>query len=58
MIALDPGAWEEGFQAGEAHKAKCPYPAGTSEAWSWRSGYVEGDAKRQRFLCTHCEISA
>jgi hypothetical protein len=43
----DPKAWEEGFMAGENAKPRCPYPAGSREAWSWHSGHVEGDAKRQ-----------
>ena len=48
-LEQNPKAWEEGFQAGETHKLKCPYPAGTTEAWSWQSGHVEGDAKRQGY---------
>jgi hypothetical protein len=28
---------------------RCPYPAGTTKAWSWHSGFVEGDAKRQGY---------
>ena len=48
-LEQNPKAWEEGFQAGEARKTKCPYPAGTTEAWSWCSGRVEGDAKRQGY---------
>ena len=44
-----PEAWEEGFQAGEGKQSKCPYPAGSTEAWSWWSGRVEGDAKRQGY---------
>ena len=27
-------------------RIRCPYSAGTTQAWSWHSGYVEGDAKR------------
>jgi hypothetical protein len=45
----NPEAWEEGFQAGEERTSRCPYPAGTREAWSWWSGHVEGDAKREGF---------
>jgi hypothetical protein len=49
IIEQDPKAWEEGFKAGEKRKPRCPYREGSREAWSWRSGRVEGDAKRQRF---------
>ena len=49
MIEQDTKAWEEGFHAGEKRKPRCPYPEGSREAWSWRSGHVEGDAKRQGF---------
>jgi len=49
VLKHDPTAWEEGFKAGEDRKHRCPYPAGTTEAWSWQSGHVEGDAKRQGF---------
>jgi hypothetical protein len=48
-ITIDPKAWDEGFKAGEERKSKCPYPAGSREAWSWYSGQIEGDAKRQGF---------
>jgi hypothetical protein len=43
----DPSAWEEGFKAGETAKTRCPYSVGTTQAWWWSSGRVEGDAKRQ-----------
>ena len=49
ILKHDPKAWEEGFQAGEARKLKCPYPAESTEAWSWQSGHIEGGAKRQGF---------
>lgn len=45
-------AWEEGFTAGESGAKtalRCPYPAATTVAWSWHSGYIEGDAKRQGY---------
>ena len=48
-LEQDPKAWEEGFNAGEERNPRCPYPAGSREAWSWHSGQVEGDAKRQGF---------
>ena len=49
VLKQDPKAWDEGFTAGEKASSKCPYPAGSTEAWSWYSGQVEGDAKRQGF---------
>ena len=56
----DPKAWEEGFSAGESRvriPLRCPYPAGTTQAWSWHSGYVEGDAKRQGYSYSRGELS-
>src|SRR5438876_9012128 len=44
VLKHDPKAWEEGFKAGESAAripVRCPYPAGTTAAWSWHSGYVE-----------------
>jgi hypothetical protein len=49
ILKHDEKAWEEGFKAGEGREPRCPYPAGTTQAWSWQSGYVEGDAKRQGY---------
>ena len=51
-IKIDPKVWDEGFTAGEKGKSECPYPAGSREAWSWYSGKIEGDAKRQGFSYT------
>lgn len=50
-LTIDPKAWEEGFEAGESGRlmSRCPYPAATTEAWSWHSGWIEGDAKRQGY---------
>ena len=43
MLKLDPEAWKAGFAAGrEAGKASCPYPAKSTEALSWHSGFIEG----------------
>jgi hypothetical protein len=46
---LDLAAWNAGFAAGEAGKplTGCPYPARSTEALSWHSGFIEGRAKRQ-----------
>ena len=52
VLKHDPIAWEEGFAAGESGTKtalRCPYSAGTTAAWSWHSGYIEGDAKRQGY---------
>jgi hypothetical protein len=50
VLKHDPKAWEEGFEAGESKvriSNMCPYSAGTTQAWSWHSGYIEGDARCQ-----------
>ena len=52
LLEHDRVACEEGFTAGESGTAaalRCPCPAGTTAAWSWHSGYIEGDAKRQGY---------
>lgn len=41
-MSLQP--WNEGYQAGKVGQADCPYQVGTTAAWSWSSGYVEGRA--------------
>ena len=59
MLKHDPKAWEEGFEAGESARlpVRCPYPAGTTQAWSWHSGFVEGDAKRQGYSYSRGALS-
>ena len=60
VLKHDPKAWEEGFSAGENTARiplRCPYPAGTTQAWSWHSGYVEGDAKRQGYSYSRGALS-
>ena len=50
IVTQDPKAWEAGFKAGEQGRlGPSPYPTGSREDWSWHSGHVEGDAKRQGF---------
>lgn len=52
VLKHDAKAWEEGFKAGESRvriPMRCPYPGGTTQAWSWHSGHFEGDAKRQGY---------
>ena len=50
-LRIDSKAWQKGFEGGEAGRPmfRCPYRAGTTEAWSWCSGWVEGEAKRQGY---------
>ena len=60
MLKHDPKAWEEGFKAGESAAripVRCPYPAGGIAAWSWHSGYVEGDAKCQGYSYSRGALS-
>lgn len=60
MLRHDPKAWEDGFRAGEGSArilVHCPYPAGTTAAWSWHSGYIEGDAKRQGYSYSRGALS-
>jgi hypothetical protein len=45
-IRLEDYAWREGFQA--PPDAVCPYPPGSTEAFSWASGQVEGAASRDK----------
>ena len=60
VLKHDPKAWEEGFSAGESgvrNPLRCPYPAVTTQAWSWHSGYVEGGAKRQGYSYSRGALS-
>ena len=60
VLKHDPKAWEEGFKAGESRvriPLRCPYAAGTTQAWSWHSGQVEGDAKRQGYSYSRGALS-
>ena len=49
-------SWREGYQAGLCGTGLTArrYPVGTTESWSWSSGYIEGNAiglkKRQALL--------
>jgi len=55
MIRIDSKAWDEGFKAGEISRGlavTCPYAPGSTEAFSWCSGFIEGDAKRQGYSYT------
>lgn len=45
---IDPDAWRAGFVAGETGRAMTPCPA-SLDAFSYFSGWIEGDAKRQGY---------
>jgi hypothetical protein len=46
-LQQDLAVWQEGFDAGLAlGTPRCPYPAGTNEAWSWQSGFIEARQER------------
>lgn len=60
VLKHDPRAWEEGFKTGESGvriPLRCPYPAGTTQAWSWHSGHIEGDAKREGYSYSRGALS-
>jgi ribosome modulation factor len=48
VLTQDARSWDEGYAAGLSgmRSSSCPYPAGTTESWSWVSGYIEGKAAR------------
>ncbi len=45
---IDSDAWRAGFEAGETGRAMTPCPA-SLDAFSYLSGWIEGDAKRQGY---------
>ena len=56
ILRHDVKVWNEGFRVGENTKSEadaaarglhCPYRAGSAEAWSWYSGFIEGRALLQ-----------
>lgn len=53
-LTIDGDAWNQGFWDGEEGKPRhsCPYPAGSTEAWSWSSGYIEGKAACHGYAAT------
>ena len=53
-LTIDGNAWNRGFWDGEDGKPlrSCPYPVGTTERWSWSSGYIEGNAARNGLMAT------
>jgi len=50
VLRHDSKAWDKGFKAGETSPiAHCPYYPLSLQAWSWHSGFIEGDAKRRGY---------
>lgn len=47
-VRIDPSAWQAGFEAGEAGRPMTPCPQNL-DPFSYFSGWIEGNAKRQRF---------
>ena len=47
-IEIDGQAWDKGFEDGEPGEPlrSCPYASGSTQSWSWVSGYIEGKAAR------------
>ena len=50
-LTIDGNAWNRGFWDGELGLPLrlCPYAVGTTERWSWSSGYIEGNAARNGY---------
>lgn len=53
-LKIEEQAWNRGFWDGEAGEplVSCPFAVGTTESWSWSSGYIEGKAFRNGFKAT------
>ena len=53
-LEIDGDAWNQGFYDGEEGKPQhsCPYPVGSTEGWSWSSGYIEGKAARHGYAAS------
>ena len=48
-LELDDAAYRAGYAAGLAGDERpCPYDVRSPEAWSWSSGVIEGQAKREQ----------
>lgn len=54
-LTIDGNAWNRGFWDGELGLPlrSCPYDVGTTERWSWSSGYIEGKAARKGYAASH-----
>jgi ribosome modulation factor len=48
-------AWEQGFAAGLLGVDECPYFAGTDEALTWLSAWIEGERIRLVQLARHTQ---
>jgi len=48
VLKQDPVAWKQGYEAGLSGENRCPYSETVPEAWAWSSGWIEGDADRQK----------
>ena len=57
-LTIDGQAWDRGFEDGELGMPlrACPYEIGTTESWSWSSGYVEGKAARNGYSVTRPDV--
>lgn len=47
-VRIDPSAWQAEYDAGKAVRPMTPCPQNL-DPLSYFSGWIEGDAKRQRF---------
>ena len=47
-FAMPDRPWREGVESGQKGMANCPYKMGSTDAWAWSSGYVEGRANAKR----------
>jgi hypothetical protein len=49
VVEQDLNAWLAGYLAGKSGRdPTAPYPAGTTAAWSWQSGYIEGRREERK----------
>jgi ribosome modulation factor len=44
-LTINATAWQQGFDAGKASTGPCPYTPTSNEAFSWSSGWIEGNAE-------------
>lgn len=53
VLTMPKQPWEEGFNSGKTKVVdRCPYPAGSPEAWAWSSGRIEGQAVKDGYEST------
>jgi hypothetical protein len=55
-LELDEHACSQGFEDGRQGKPlhSNPYDPGTTESWSWASGYIEGKAAARKTALNKC----